>query len=296
MERRCNACKAITPSYNVKACPSCRHEFHGNHHRSASSNDTTHKVSSKHEPKDLSKSENNKSSQGATANDSLSANNKYFNHPGPCSYKNLCAEFLKTLEWNEELFDRKFNRCYCLNCYSKSSKDSLIEGGSLYVIPRGWCRFGLHVDPLRTKVDHIWKDWIVTYHGTTAEAAQSVVTHGQFLVPGDKRLDGKKIAIGEGHIPEKYHIYTSPTMAYSGHPCYCRPKLFRSNLTHKVYNARVAIQCRQKPGTFMVQGETIGAGNKRICQIIPNSEVELYTTVRASVVPYGLLIHLSETT
>lgn len=278
MERRCNACKAPTPSHSVKACPSCGKNFRINQHHSSSSN----------------KSENSNSSKGATPNIPSSSNHQRDKQSDPCAYKNLCVEFLKTLNWSRDLFDRRFNRCYCSDCYPESLKDSLTEGGSLYVIPREWCRFGLHVDPLRTKVDHIWKDWIVSYHGTTAEAAESVITHGQFLVPGDKRLDGEKIAIREGHIPEKYHIYTSPTMAYSGHPCYCKPKLFRSSITNKVYLARVAIQCRQKPGTFQVQAETIGAGTKRICPIIPNSQVEIYTTVRASVVPYGLLIHLTE--
>ncbi|CAF5083281.1 unnamed protein product, partial [Rotaria socialis] len=53
--------------------------------------------------------------------------------------------------------------------------------------------------------------------------------------------------------------------------------------------------CRQMPGKFQVQRETIGADNKRICPIIPNNQVEIFTTVRASIVPYGLLIHLAET-
>ncbi|CAF3522571.1 unnamed protein product [Rotaria sp. Silwood2] len=212
----------------------------------------------------------------------------------PCKYKSLCVEYLKSLNWNEALFDRRFNRCYCSNCYPDSWNNTLVEAGSLYVIPRHWCRFGLQVDKIRSDVDHIWHDWIVTYHGTSAEAAHSIVAYRQFLIPGDKCIDGEKIAIHPGHIKEQYHIYTSPTIAYSSIPCYCPSKQFRSKITNNLYNARIVIQCRQKPGTFQVQQETIEAGNKRICPIIPNSQVEIFTTFRASIVPYGLLIHLTE--
>ncbi|CAF1209137.1 unnamed protein product [Rotaria magnacalcarata] len=259
MTRRCAACHEITPPNNITSCPNCGHDFRRGPVRLPSPNDNDGKLS------------------------------------GRCKYKSVCAEYLTSLSWNENLFNRGFNRCYCKNCYRDSFPDTLTEAGSLYVIPRGWCRFGLQVDKVRADVDHIWRNWIVTYHGTSAVAAQSIVAHRQFLIPGDKRIDGEKIAIRPGHIDEKFHIYTSPTIAYSGHEIYCPSKRFQSNITNKYYNARIVLQCRQMPGTFQVQRETIGAGNKRICPIIPNSQVEIFTTVRASVVPYGLLIHLAET-
>ena len=134
----------------------------------------------------------------------------------------------------------------------------------------------------------------MTYHGTSPAAAESIVIHRQFLVPGDKRIDGEQIAIRPGHIKEKHQIYTSPTIAYSSLPCYCQSVKFHSKKTNKVYLARIVIQCRQQPGTFQVQPETVGAGGKRICPIIPNSEVEIFTTVRAALIPYGILIHLDE--
>jgi hypothetical protein len=70
--------------------------------------------------------------------------------------------------------------------------------------------------------------------------------------------------------------------------------MYRSKITNKLYHARVVLQCRQKPGTFTVQGETIGAGRERICQFIPNNQIEFLTTIRSAIVTYGLLIQLTE--
>lgn len=270
MPRRCNACFTITPLYDVNFCLNCGHKFHKVTFRSSSA---TYR-----RPRLL-------------ADDKTDRKESHC-----CKYQSLCAEYLKSLNWNEMLFEQRFDHCYCKNCYPESWEDFLVEAGSRYVIPRGCCRFGLQVDKVRADVEKIWRDWIVTYHGTSPAAAKSIIQNRQFLIPGDKSIDGEKIKIIPGHIKEKYHIYTSPTIAYSGIPCYCPPQKFQSNIIHKYYNARIVIQCRQKPGTFQVQPETIGAGSRRICPIISNRKVEIFTTVRASIVPYGLLINLEATT
>lgn len=205
----------------------------------------------------------------------------------------LCAEYLISLKWQEAYFERRFNRCYCETCYPSSLSNTLKQGGETYVIPRGWCRFGLHVDQVRTAVDSIWTDWITTYHGTTPIAAQSIVIHRQFLMPGDKCIDGSLIGIREGHIPGKNQIYTSPTIAYSSLDAYCPVQHFQSPSTKKRHKAYVVLQCRQKPGEFTVQGETVGAGLHKLCPFIPNDRIEVYTTTRAAVVPYGLLIRVT---
>ena len=115
-----------------------------------------------------------------------------------------------------------------------------------------------------------------------------------FRYTGDKRSDGVQLQIHPGHIKDKYEIYTSPTIAYSSLPCYCPKQSFQSKITNERYNARIVLQCRQKPGTYQVQGETVGAEEERICPIIPNNQVEILTTIRAAVVPYGILIHLAK--
>jgi hypothetical protein len=197
-----------------------------------------------------------------------------------------------SLEYSKRLFNRKHNRCYCENCYPASHKDFFVEGGAKYVIPRGWVRFGLYIDDAQAEAENIWNNWVVSYHGTSPEAVKSIIEHHQFLLPGDQCIDGTVIRIREGHIPKKFQVYTSPTIAYSGHDIYCTSIPFRSKLTGKSYEAKVVLQCRQRPGTFKIQAETIDAGNRRLCPIIPNSEVEYFTEVRSSIIPYGLLIRV----
>jgi hypothetical protein len=209
----------------------------------------------------------------------------------PCDYFKLCLEFMLSLDYSKRLFNRKQNRCYCENCYSASSRDFYVEGGSKYVIPRGWVRFGLYVDNAQAKAEDIWNKWVVSYHGTSAQAAKSVIEHHLFLLPGDQCIGGNVIEIRKGHIPEKFQIYTSPTIAYSGHDVYSSPIIFRS-ASGQSYKAKIVIQCRQQPGTYKIQAQTIGSGVDRICPIIPNSEVEFLTEARACVIPYGLLIRV----
>jgi hypothetical protein len=104
-------------------------------------------------------------------------------------------------------------------------------------------------------------------------------------------LGGKVIQIGKGHIPKKFQVYTSPTIAYSSLEVYNPSNPFRST-SGRSCRAKIVLQCRQQPGTYRNQTETVGAGSKRLCPIIPNSDVEYFTEVRASIIPYGLLIRV----
>ncbi|CAF0970461.1 unnamed protein product [Adineta ricciae] len=209
-----------------------------------------------------------------------------------CSYFAECLEYVKALRWSSGFFDRKHNRCYCHKCYSSDLPNILQVADSNYVVPRGWAGFGLGVDPFRG--DDLWSSWIVVYHGTTPLAAQSIITHRAFLLPGDSLLDGTELAIRPGHIPGKVHIYTSPSIRYASLEVYSQVKTFTSPKTNKQYKAQLVMQCKQKPGTFDVQGETVGWGHKPICDIIPNKIIEHFSNRRSSVVPYRLLIRLED--
>ncbi|CAF4590966.1 unnamed protein product, partial [Rotaria sp. Silwood1] len=95
----------------------------------------------------------------------------------------LAKEFVASLRWVNKLFDPFFDACYCKNCYP-SELPSVIEAGNAeYVIPRGWVRIGLHVDPVTEEHYAIWGKWIVTFHGTTIVAAHSILTNRQFCLP-----------------------------------------------------------------------------------------------------------------
>lgn len=206
-----------------------------------------------------------------------------------CSYQALAREFVASLKWDDAFFDNSNDRCYCSECYKEEWNDTLDAGDGKYVIPRGWVRSGLCVDAVHAKAHDIWNKWIVTYHGTTKIAAQSIISHRQFCLPGDELIDGTKLAIRPGHIPGQMSIYTSPTIAYSSHPAYSPVYEFHSADNNCKYEAQIVLHCRQAPNTFKVGPETIGAKGK-ICQFIPNSEIEYFTQRRASLIAYGLLI------
>lgn len=189
--------------------------------------------------------------------------------------------------WPKEYFNAAFNRCYCYQCYPEERVDFYNVANAPYVIPRGWVRFGLYVDDVKARVEDIWNSWIISYHGTNVDAAKSIVAHRQFLLSGDKCEDGRKLRT---RCPD---LYTSPTIKYSARDAYARPTLFISSSNVR-YQAKVVFQCKQKLGTFKTQGATGGARrDKHLCDVIPNDKIELYTNIRASVIPYGLMVQLN---
>jgi hypothetical protein len=101
------------------------------------------------------------------------------------------------------------------------------------------------------------------------------------------------LGIREGHIPNKKHIYTSPTIAYSSLTVYSPMNDFYSRQTNRNYKVQIVLQCRQMPKSFETQGETVGADATRLCPFIPNSQVEYYTEIRPSLIAYGLLVKIT---
>lgn len=211
-----------------------------------------------------------------------------------CPYRTLAKEFIMSLNWKKAFFDRTHDRCYCSHCYKDSWKDVIDAGDSKYVIPRGWVRLGLHLDSAITETHDIWNKWIITFHGTTKIAAQSILTHRQFCHPGDVLIDGTKLAIRPGHIPGQLFVYTSPTIAYSSSPVYSQVYDFHSTENNNNYEVQIVLQCRQMPESYKIGPETIGANKTQICPHIPNSKIEYFTDRRASIHAYGLLVRFRE--
>ncbi|CAF4450609.1 unnamed protein product [Rotaria socialis] len=209
-----------------------------------------------------------------------------------CDYLKLAKEFISSLDWNDKLFDSTFDKCYCPKCYSTKLPDVTQAGEGEYVIPREWARIGLRVDEAFQEEQDIWNRWIVTFHGTTIIAAKSILSHRHFCLPGDTLIDGSVLGIRKGHIPGKQQIYTSPTIAYSSLPGYSPKYEYYSTKTRRIYDVQIVLQCRQKLDALGIQGETVGAGSKRLCQFIPNDRIEYFTKARAALVPYGLLVRL----
>ncbi len=205
-----------------------------------------------------------------------------------CPYQALCYEYISSLNWPHVYFNNAFDRCYCNQCYPEYKCNSYIVANAPYVIPRGWVRIGLYVDEVKAKIEDIWNTWIISYHGTNVAAAQSIVSHRQFLLNGDTCENGQQL----GKRCED--LYTSPTIKYSARDAYAKSAYFRSE-SGTLYSAKVVFQCRQKPGTYSTQGATGRAQyEKKLCDVIPNDKIELYTNIRSSVVPYGLMVRLIE--
>jgi hypothetical protein len=91
-------------------------------------------------------------------------------------------------------------------CYLEQGRESYTVANLTYVIPRGWCRFGLFFNPSKSDVHNVWNTWANCYHGTTPLAAESILQHGDLLLPGDRLLDGSILGIRPGHIPQKKYF------------------------------------------------------------------------------------------
>jgi hypothetical protein len=209
-----------------------------------------------------------------------------------CPTKQLALEFLKSLNWPRSIFNNRNDRCYCTDCYSPSWKQVISVGGHNYVIPKGFVRFGLQVDTVFTEHHKVWSDWVVTFHGTTKIGALSIIQNRQFCLPGDRLIDDTILGIRDGHIPDQKFIFTSPTIAYSSSRIYSQSYPFYSKTRQQQHTGQIVLQCRQKPGSYKVQRETIGLNDKRICEHIDNDKMEYFTDIRASLVAYGLLIRV----
>ena len=52
------------------------------------------------------------------------------------------------------------NKCFCTGCEPGAGK--LFRRGSpqeRYVLPEGWCRFGVRVDEAFVEAENVWDDW-----------------------------------------------------------------------------------------------------------------------------------------
>jgi DNA-directed RNA polymerase subunit RPC12/RpoP len=211
-----------------------------------------------------------------------------------CENLRVGKEFLSRHKWPVALRKTTHDRCYCNQCYLPSQPDTYSVGGYDYVIPRSWTRFGVYVDEPFAKHHNVWKTWANCYHGTSIENAKSIVEHRQLLLPRDMTLDGKKLQIREGHIPGEYYFFTTPTIKYAALDCYAHTYNFTSPTNSKHYKIKVSLQCKQKPDSFTIQPETVGARQRQqtICQHVSNNEMEWKTQHRSAIMPYGLMLQI----
>lgn len=210
-----------------------------------------------------------------------------------CRYAISCFEFLMQLNWPMTFFDQAGYRCYCPDCYASNWPSTLVVANEKYIIPRGWCRFGLHTPSLLADYNNIWENWANAFHGTTPNYARSIIEHGQLLINGDITLEGTNIVTRASTDKSQAHYFLSPHICYASHPWYSQITKFKVVGGRQLYS-QVVLMMKVRPGTYAKQAETEG-GAKRIFDdysVIPEREIEWHSARRGSVVPYGVLFRI----
>ena len=179
------------------------------------------------------------------------------------------------------------------------------RGERPYVVPTDCIRIGLYINHSFVEINDVFAKWDVAFHGTPIEGANVIFKSGaQLLKAGDITLGGNVLGVRPGHITsvfertnlytkkkemfDKDQIFSSPSLIYSFDDCYAKPFDLAVN-GGKPSRAKVAFQLRQRPGSYNIGQETVGA-KKEIDPMISNNELEYYTKENIAIVVYGLLV------
>ena len=209
-----------------------------------------------------------------------------------CQIERDARSYIVTLGIDGAYLEPHFDRCYCERCYPAAWRDTISnEGPTEHVVPRGWFRVGLALPPKAKALD-IFSKWSVSFHGTSSPLVlKSVLDCGQLMKAGDTLLDGTKLRSAKCAGRQDEVFYTSPTIKYAGLKFYAEPQPFGDGQA-----ASIALQCRQKPGSFETQGETMCFTRDmpdhlaRECPYVVLRTIEWMSTVNVAAIPYGLLI------
>lgn len=201
-------------------------------------------------------------------------NSRYVNK---CLKREAAAEFLNFLEVDVVYLNSTFDRCYCTNCY-KGCAVIENEGPTPYVVPEpGWFRFGLKPGPrVHSKTLDVFKTWGACFHGVKSKVVlNSILDCAALMKPGDTLVNGTKLQSTKCAGRQDEVVYTSPTIKYAGLKFYAEPIKFTTAAGVEMRGS-VVLQCRQNPGTFQTQGETMGFENKwpgHLAKYCPNVDL-----------------------
>lgn len=213
-----------------------------------------------------------------------------------CQHVRRAQQFLAEIQSSTGIMEHlapEHNKCFCNACWPESRPDTIRNRGSTpYVVPRGWVRFGLKVPPQAHTLD-IWDSWSTSFHGIRNQLVlQSVLQHGHLMKPGDTLLDGSTFFSSKCTGRHDRVFYTSPTIKYAGLKFYAEPQQFGG----LGLLASMVLQCRQRPGSFKAQGETMRFEShwptylKQECPHVDLQRIEWLSECNTAAVPYGLLI------
>ena len=157
----------------------------------------------------------------------------------PCALRREAEAFINSIDLQglEGRLSGTHDRCYCERCYKAQWPSTLNnEGPTPYVIPRGWFRFSLSLDPAafgtlhRQKVpdfdqDEMFSEWSASFHGVKSlEVLRGILKLGKLLKPGDRRPDGTIVRSTKTSGRQQGVFYTSPTVKYAGLKFYAEPQ------------------------------------------------------------------------
>lgn len=199
--------------------------------------------------------------------------------------RQVCLAYLKKLNLNPAYFDPKYDKCFCSVCHPTSSNPVWFAAGAIYVAPLKWTRFGLRLDQTFVDENEIFKTWHTTYYATSKGKLSGIIDNRFIPFSGDILLKGE---VFETKVLNPLFVYTSPSIDYASLQHTCPVDLFE--IDNVWYNVKVMLQCKQNP-----KGSQKGRGTRKPeCTLIPHDEIDWKTDLRSSVVPFGLLIYISE--
>ncbi|XP_065177527.1 uncharacterized protein LOC135808287 [Sycon ciliatum] len=137
------------------------------------------------------------------------------------------------LEGLRDVFDHRFDHCYCKECRSTTAEITE-RGDEVYVLPDGWCRFGLNPRAMieqyggDTSIVNVMFDrressgWPVGFHGSHPRHIRSILNEGRLLKPSQRTKTGTEITvthvctIGGLQAPAEVYerIFFSPSIRY----------------------------------------------------------------------------------
>jgi len=186
-------------------------------------------------------------------------------------------------------FDARHHRCYCWDggcCERHGYPATMTKAGETYGLPLGWCAFGLPIDPAAAHRSDIFATYHRCFHGMSRSNAAKILTDPmrQLLMRGDTTAGGVELPCARGSDGRDFynHIFTSKSIKYCAYSkaaphnlggYYCIKESFCG------HEFLVAFQVLQKPDSYKVHAETVGAV-VQIDEYFPNSEMEWYTKSR----------------
>jgi hypothetical protein len=213
-----------------------------------------------------------------------------------------------------DVFDSKGDTCYCSACMPGAGDNSFMRGQPprKYTLPAGWCRLGLTVPAVIVAMNNVFENWHVAFHGTHSEKVPLIFRGGlQLLKAGDVALGGHELGIPDGHITDSFErknlytgeteqfdphqVFTTPSIKYASHGAYAKPRIVpHPDKAGEKVTMRFVFQARQRPGSYKIGQETVGANHQGITldPEFSNNELEYYTKENVSIVLHGLLVNL----